>query len=257
MSDGIMDNQTVETADLNAIAVDLGATTFNGFTTNKFGAAELNKITQALVSKGVLLSGKTQCKPMVSDGKFYIQPGTIVFNSGARKTITESVEIEKTAGTHIYAYTDGITACIKATAELPASGDYVRLAKVDASGKLTDNREFAKGKALSGVANTVIKREEYVYCYSDNYVGEKETVTVDVGFGGFNYLLGYDSWGVLQVSEFGDDDRAGFIIFESDSTKGGYTDTITVTREGTTITLSGRRSYKSGSSGYKVKIILV
>ena len=254
MSDGIMDNQTVKTDDLNAIAIDLGATSFNGFTANKFGAAELNKITQALVSKGVLLSGETQCKPTLSltDGKVYIQPGTIVFNSGARKTITEAVGIEKTAGTHIYAYTDGITACIKATAELPASGDYVRLAAVDASGKLTDSREFAKGKAvdISTTGNTVIELEEEVWFYSNNYSGEKETVTVDVEFGGFNYLLGYDNDGTLRASGFGDDNHASILIDDM------RTDILGVDKNGTAVTLSGTRRF--GNYGrHTVRIILV
>lgn len=253
MSDGIMDNQTVTTDDLNAIAIDLGATSFNGFTTNKFGAAELNKITQALVSKGVLLTGN-QCKPTLSltDGKVYIQPGTIVFNSGARKTITEAVGIEKTAGTHIYAYTDGITAYITAAAELPASGDYVRLAAVDASGKLTDSREFAKGKAvdISTTGNTVIELEEEVWFYSDDYSDEKERVTVDVNFGGFNYLLGYDNNGIFRVSEFGDDNHASILISDV------RTDILGVDKNGTTVTLCGTRRF--GSYGkHNVKIILV
>lgn len=244
MSDGIMDNQTVTTDDLNAIAIDLGATSFNGFMTNKFGAAELNKITQALVSKGVLLTDD-QCKPELSltDGKVYIQPGTIVFNSGARKTITEAVGIEKTAGTHIYAYTDGITAYITAAAELPASGDYVRLAAVDASGKLTDSREFAKGKALAGVANKSVTLEKTITIYKND--AERQSYTFDVGFGGFSYILYTRSLGqILSCYEPIDDNASAILYYDSQTT-------LTITKNGTSITVSGVLSGSSWSQANK------
>ena len=102
MSDSILYNQEVTTETLNDIAIDLGATSFNGFTTNKFGADELNGITQALATKGILLSGN-QCKPVVSSGKVYIQTGTIVFDNGAKKVITEPVEAALENDTYIYA----------------------------------------------------------------------------------------------------------------------------------------------------------
>lgn len=251
MSDGIMDNQTVTTSDLNAIAIDLGATSFNGFTTNKFGAAELNTITQALVSKGVLLTGN-QCKPTLSlsDSKVYIQTGTIVFNSGARKTITKAVGIEKTAGTHIYAYADGITAYITAAAELPASGDYVRLAKVEESGSLTDSREFAKGKALKGVANTPVTLEKTITIYSQNNA-EKQSYTFDVGFGGFNYILYTRSMGqILTCYEPIDDNTSAILYYDTETT-------LTITKNGTSITVSGELKGGGAQKEKTFTIILV
>lgn len=147
MSDGIYYNQEVTTDTLNEIAIDLGATSFNGFTTNKFGANELNQITAALVGKGVLLSGD-MCRPVISDGLLYISSGTIVFENGAKKVLTEAVNVPLTASTCIYAFNDvaaGTCSIISAEA-FPDAGDYVKLASVDESGNVIDARDIAMGK---------------------------------------------------------------------------------------------------------------
>lgn len=150
MSDGIYYNQEVTTETLNEIAIDLGATSFNGFTTNKFGADELNKITAELVGKGVLLSGE-MCRPIVSNGLLYISSGTIVFSNGAKKILTESVNVPFEANTCIYALNDiaaGVCSIVSDTV-FPSVGDYVKLAKIDENNNVIDARDIAVGKTAS------------------------------------------------------------------------------------------------------------
>jgi len=145
--DTILDNQEVTAQTLNDIAIDLGCTSFNGFGENKFGADELNGITSALVSSGIL-SSDNKCEPYVSDGKVYINTGIIVFANGAKKKITEPVELELVVGTYIYALND-IThnKCrIVVTESVPDDGDFVNLCEIAADGTLIDKRVIAKAK---------------------------------------------------------------------------------------------------------------
>ena len=92
MADGIYYNAEVTSDDLNDLARDLGNTSFNGFGEEKFGADELNGITASLVSKGILTS-ESKCQPIISDGNVNIQPGTIVFQNGAKKAIKEVLSV--------------------------------------------------------------------------------------------------------------------------------------------------------------------
>lgn len=143
----ILDNQEVTTDILNNIAVDLGATAFSGLTANKFGVDELNNITKEIVGKGITQGGN-QCRPYLSGGDLYISTGVIIFSSGAKIRITTPQHVTAQASTYIYALNDTSRniAEIVATAERPATGDYVMLAYLDENKTLTDLREYAQAK---------------------------------------------------------------------------------------------------------------
>lgn len=170
MSSGILYNQEVKAADVNDIARDLGNTSFNGFGTEKFGADELNGITKSLVGKGVLTSDN-MCRPVVSDGKVYIQTGTIIFENGAKKVITSPVELPLENGKYIYALNNvsaGTCSIVEADA-LPQSGDYVALAQITQEGVVKDIAELAKAKMTLYAGNneasqtaTFEKRSDYL-----------------------------------------------------------------------------------------------
>lgn len=137
------------TADvLNDIAVDLGATTFSVFqNSTPYAVHQLNDITAALVSKGILLSDSgNMCEAVVQDNIVYIQPGTIVFGNGAKMKLAETVGIELINNTYIYALlnTDTNKSQLIASATEPTTGDFVMLAKVNTDGGITDLRVFSK-----------------------------------------------------------------------------------------------------------------
>lgn len=162
MSSGIYYNQSVTTDILNGIAKDLGNTSFNGFTTNKFGADELNKITKSLVTSGVLLSDNA-CEPKAVGNSVVIQTGTIVFENGAKIQITEAKTFDKTASKVIYALnnvSEGVASIVMSD-DYPESGtDFVKLASIDASGTLNDERKLSSAKVQfsSGQSNVYTKR---------------------------------------------------------------------------------------------------
>ncbi len=148
--DGIYYNQTVTEEVLNAMATDLGATDFNNFTgIEKFGADKLNEITQSLVSKGILISGD-MCRCVKTDTGITIMPGTIVFNSGAKKTISENMSIEAANGTVVYALNNtaagNCTIEVAETFPTDTTTDYVPLCEISSGGALTDKRSVATAK---------------------------------------------------------------------------------------------------------------
>lgn len=188
MADSILYNQEVTAEMLNDIAIDLGNTSFNGFGEEKFGADKLNEITSSLVSKGVLTSDN-QCKPIVNGNYVSIQTGTIVFGNGAKKKITEVVNVEKKKGTYIYALNNVSAGICKitvsetdpATDATLSEDDYVAIAKISSGGSLTDKREFSAAKVKMPVANQYTEHEFSITFNSDaNYfypIGEIDVAT--------------------------------------------------------------------------------
>lgn len=166
MSSGIYYNQSVTAEILNGMAKDLGNTSFNGFTTNKFGADELNNITKSLVSSGVLLSGNS-CEATASDSNVVVKSGTIVFENGAKIEITESKMFSKTANKVIYALNNVYegTASIVIGDEYPKTGtDYVKIASIDTGGNVIDERKFAVAKVnlTANPSNMYTTKELYI-----------------------------------------------------------------------------------------------
>ncbi len=158
------DNAVVTAEDLNNIAVDLGDTTFSAFSDEKFGVDKLNEITADIVGKGVLNIG-SKCEVIVNEGAVYIQPGVIVFESGAKIRITEPLEVPSEASVYIYAYNDTVTgkASIQTSSGYPSSGDYVMLAR-HAGGTITDLRQYSVAKTTlsADVENTIVEQEVIV-----------------------------------------------------------------------------------------------
>lgn len=161
MADGIYYNAEVTSDDLNDLARDLGATSFNGFDgVAKFGADELNKITAHLVSKGIL-NRDNLCKPVIIDDKVNIQSGIIVFNNGAKKVIKDVVSVDKVNNTYIYALNDTNAGTCKIVVsennpemdENVMSLDYIPIAFIDENGALTDKRIFSSAKVIIPVSN--------------------------------------------------------------------------------------------------------
>lgn len=179
-TDSILDNQEVTAQILNDIAIDLGHTSFNGFGEEKFGADELNGITSALVSSGILSSG-SKCEPYILGDKVYIRTGIIVFSSGAKKKITETVELDLIPNSYIYALNDTAHNICKllVSETAPTEDDFVNLCEIAADGTLTDKRVIAKAKIeLTADGNSYFHKETIT---SENYLEWKnKTLTLPI-----------------------------------------------------------------------------
>ena len=187
MSDSILDNQGVTAEILNDIAIDLGATSFNEFGEEKFGADALNSITSALVGKGIL-NTVNRCVPILSGSTLIISTGIIVFESGAKKKIDETFTIMVQNGSCVYALNDKITnTCnIVASKSEPTEGDYVMIAEIDDDGNLHDRRTLSKANFETYTKPKTILLQDIAVKYKD----EKDTeYSVPVGTEAFSYVL--------------------------------------------------------------------
>lgn len=208
MSSGIFYNQSVTANDLNEIASDLGATSFNGFGTEKFGASELNNITKDLVGKGYL-NVKNKCKPTVSaDGsKIIVQSGIVVFENGAKKVIENTLEISFGVGRKYYFLNEissGLCRLWWTSADYPSEGDYVPLCEVTSDGTLIDKRVFSVAKVnLGAVENNKTLDMEYTF---DIYKDKAISGTLPLDFTGYNgilarYIWRSDKWDTFYAKE--------------------------------------------------------
>ena len=150
---GFLYGQAVTAEELNGIVIDLGNTDFSAFTNNTpYAVNKLNEITCALVSKGILSSGnKCEVTVDIENQKIIIADGIIVFSSGAKKKITNNLEIDFTVGNayYVYALNDEANNTCKIVLSEGApdvSSDHVKLAEISADGSLTDKRVLAKAK---------------------------------------------------------------------------------------------------------------
>lgn len=194
MTTTFQDNQAVTLADLNNIAVDLGATTFSAFSEEKFGVDKLNQITADLVTAGILrtegdgdLGLEIGCKPTYTNGVITIGHGTIVFASGAKTYIEEPVEIEAAGGSYIYALNDVLTgrASLQVSDVEPTEGDFVILAVLSEDGIFTDMRPVSKSKVLSTADGTLRTFTVSVPEHASHVI-----YTMDIQ-GDFSYIIGW------------------------------------------------------------------
>ena len=189
MSSGIFYNRQVTAADVNDLAKDLGNTSFNGFGTEKFGTDELNGITKSLVGKGVLTSDN-MCRTVVSDGKVYIQTGTIVFANGAKKVIASPVELPLTNGNYIYALNNisaGTCSIVEAEA-LPETGDFVALAQIASDGTVKSIAEIAKAKMTLYAGNNEVNKSVEL-AKSPDYYGYSAVSFLHSEWSAHSYIL--------------------------------------------------------------------
>lgn len=196
--DGIYYNQEVTAEMLNAIVTDLGNTTFNGFGAEKFGANELNDITAALVGSGVLTTGN-MCRVVKTDSGFAVQDGTIVFANGAKKTIGTAIDITVNEACAIYALnnTTAGTCTIETADDFPAEGDFVRLAKMNSSGGITDCRTVAKAKLELYSGNNEVSKE-YSLSYGAEFVKIADFSALE--WAAHSYLLLSNVGGFVKIS---------------------------------------------------------
>ena len=262
MSSGIFYNQSVTANDLNEIASDLGAASFNGFGTEKFGAAELNNITKDLVGKGYL-NVKNKCKPTVSaDGKLTIQSGIIVFSDGAKKVFDEPRTYSFDARGRVIYFKHDIAngmITINYQTSYPANDDYVPLCEVTSDGTLIDKRVFSVAKVNLGAVERNKTADMEITLNIDNNKSPCGSITLD--FTGYNGILmramkNGDSW---ETPSHRDKDD----IFVTIPTSGISTENLSIShtvvrfeRTATGLNYYGSTSWSSGHNDLRLKVTL-
>lgn len=196
MSDSILYNQEVTSEILNDIAIDLGNTSFNGFGEEKFGADELNNITASLVSKGVLLS-QDKCKPILNGDNVNIQTGIIVFENGAKKKLTEVVNVPLVKSSYIYALGKDTSCEIIVSSNDPTTDeavmlqDYVQIAQIDSNGVLIDKRIYSVSKVITPTQEETIK--EHITGEAKGYYYSNATKIASYDYGKrYRYVISGD-----------------------------------------------------------------
>lgn len=262
MGDGIFYNQSVTSADLNDIAIDLGHSSFNGFGTEKFGAAELNKITRDLVGKGYLKVGN-MCKPSVSSsGALTVQDGIVVFSDGAKRVFKSPVTFSSDCrGKVIYFKNETANgrALIYYHTSYPADGDYVPLCEVQADGTVIDKRVLAVAKVQLNAAEKNRTEDMEVTLNIDN--DKSPCGTIPLSYTGYNgilarYIYRSGKWDTFSLK----DKEKTFVTIPASgvSTECFSFQSTGVYFERTTTGLNyyGGTSWSSGSNTLKLKITL-
>ena len=238
MSETILDNQEVTAEVLNDIAIDLGATSFNGFGNEKFGTNALNEITSALVSKGILNSDN-KCMPVLGANTVTINTGTIVFDTGAKKKISEPVSVNLEPNTYIYALNDTVTntCSIIVSSTEPTSGDYVMLAAIDVDCNLTDKRSMATAKIAFSSAPGAIEVAAQTVEFKG---GQHLSYTFDVGTEAFTYVLFPSNYNGNHYVDVSSGNEVGKIYVDSNAS-------VSFTKQGPSVVVT---TAFNGSGGF-------
>ena len=258
MGSGIFYNQSVTIDDLNNIAIDLGATSFNGFGENKFGAAELNNITKDLVGKGYLLKGN-KCKVAASGDNLVILDGIVVFENGAKKEIAENLTVVCVKGKVYYFLNDTASGTCRLCAEddYPSSGDFVPLCEVQSDGTIVDKRVLSVAK----VDLNSIEKNKTETVQSESFDISKDVsgtvvATIPLEFSGYNLIRinsiggAGENYNIVSHRELPDSGQSERVLVS-------YARAVTFERSAEGINIYGY-SYQNPDSGasYSVNITL-
>ena len=180
MTDSFLLNQEVTATMLNDVAIDLGAASFSKFQNGvETAVSELNGITQELTSRGVLRSGN-QCEPSYSNGAVSVATGVVVFETGAKRKLTENIAIEIPSSDTHYVYFENDhnlnEIFLRASTDAPdTNSDTVMIATVQNS-VCNDAREWSTPKVTMASGEGAHSGEEITCTFT-----EAELFAVDVG----------------------------------------------------------------------------
>ena len=262
------DNQAVTLADLNGIAIDLGATAFSAFSEEKFGVDKLNEITKALVTSGILRTEEADgslilgCSLAYESGSLTIGKGTVVFESGAKIYIEETaLTVEK--GSFVYAYNDIPTgrASLIASDTEPTDGDFVMLCEISSTGGLYDRRRAAQAKATMPVGGYA---RSFVYTLD---IANGQTMTVDLGTSDFSKIILNEVYRTISgvrygpvtvayhnVKEIADGETVEFKFGTSESSHTSWL-SVSFTKDGQNLVITAMEQSRSDNWEYHFDVI--
>lgn len=170
------------------------------FMNNKaYGAADINNIRSAIISKGVVPEELASCGVVASatSGKVRISPGTAFFDDGARITIEspgEELSYSSSATNYVYLLNNKTAnKCEALCSSTYPSGDYVMLATVSSAGAITDKRTYAKMKVPNFDSDWGKTRIIRVQMQGDGTIKPAEKDIAIGGGGGYHYFTFYSN----------------------------------------------------------------
>lgn len=162
-----IDSEVYGTDDINSITSCLvGAGVAPFLSADSYKVSDLNSLTSAIAEPGTELGG-CRCTGVYLDSTLIgvdVAQGIIFFKSGVRLSVDAEgfrLPVEGGAEGLVFAYYSPSLqfAEIRFASELPENGECVVLARIDAFGKVRDERTFARSKIATIGSNLVIEKE--------------------------------------------------------------------------------------------------
>lgn len=212
-----MDNQSVESFDLNGITEELGGGALSFTNNTPYGVDSLNDISKTLITKGASCG----CELSVTGNRVFVSEGVLFMPDGRRVEIdTEGISLEFVPGMVHYIYffyepTHGIV-IPRCTTEAP-SGAYVLLGRVSAEGVIEGRPERAVMKnPYLGLHGTESFTESFSW---DGTIEEKLLWEYEMQDAGYQMLTVYSAGNSRETDgdKYIADDLCGFVKF-SDGT---------------------------------------
>ncbi len=212
-----IDSVIYGTEDINDITACLtGAGIAPFLSKGSYNVSDLNAMTSALIEEGTSLDG---CRCSVeniatSEMGVAVSQGIVFFESGARLCVDEGgyfVKVQPNTEGYIFAHFSPALqkADIVFDINLPTDGEYVLLARLEADGKLKDERIFARSKVATLGKNVTLNTEfekitpEFLGIEEYNYVYIVAKAPY-VDLSRFNYALvfspGMNTYGIINLS---------------------------------------------------------
>lgn len=187
---GFNDNQLIGVDDLNEITKRLVYSGIENVLTDdgSLCVTDLNGITTALVTDGVVPETVNTLKVTKSGTTYTIAPGLCFFSDGSFIEITSNEKLSFNGSDgYVYLFNDIALGEKKpmVTSAYP-TGDFVMLAQIT-NGTVIDKRKYAKGKvaSYSSYAGYPLCVKQSVVCTGENKWDRRGSFTVDLG----NYPL--------------------------------------------------------------------
>lgn len=164
-----------------------------------YNVSQFNEAGKLLYTSGTVPESYTSLKvTKASDTEILINPGTAFFSDGAVIEIEaggETLSFVSGSKNYVYLQNDLINTnkCYPACSVNLPTGDYVMLAEIDESGKITDKRTYARGKlpGYQSVAGSVLRLQESIPMTTVNSTRSEGSKIFDIGNNNFEYILVY------------------------------------------------------------------
>lgn len=196
------DNEIYSADDLNAITKRLVTSgiedSFEDGTA--YNVSRFNEQGKLLYTSGIVPETCMTLKVVPDgEGKVLINPGRAFFDDGAVIEIEaggESLSYVADIKNYVYLKNDLLNnnICFPACSTEEPTGDYVLLAEIDETGKITDKRTYAKGRlpGYQSVVGNVMRLKETITINTEKSSSILDgSASFDIGDNNFEYILAY------------------------------------------------------------------
>ena len=193
------DNEVYSSTDINEITKRLVTSGIEDSFTDgvAYNVSKFNDAGSQLYTAGVVPEDCLTLKvSKAEDGKILINPGLAFFNDGAVIEIEaggETLSYILGAKNYVYLKNDlkDKNICYPCCTTDTPEGDYVLLAEIDEQGKISDKRNYARGKlpGYQSNANSVLYLNEKITATLNTNSSAYGSAQFDIGANNFNYIM--------------------------------------------------------------------